>query len=100
MVLVGFIPVLSCPHLYAQGHLKGGNPFHEADEVGTQPGNFILGDFQDQFVVNLQDQTALAPGLIQPALYRQHGAFDQIGSRALKRGIDGGPLRSLTPAGP
>jgi hypothetical protein len=53
---------------------------------------FVRGDFEEQFVVDLQDHARLELALGELAVDGDHGQLDEVGGGALQRRVDGGAL--------
>ncbi len=61
------------------------NPFGVLGGLGT-------GEFEDQLVMNLQEEFYLGRVFLDVLVDIYHGYFHQVGGRALYDGIDGGSL--------
>jgi hypothetical protein len=55
--------------------------------------------FEDQFVVNLHDESGLQRGAAQPLIYIDHGSLDNVRSGPLHGCIDRSALRALAQPG-
>uniref|UniRef100_A0A0N5A085 LigA n=1 Tax=Parastrongyloides trichosuri TaxID=131310 RepID=A0A0N5A085_PARTI len=97
--LVRAVPVRGCLGLDVQGHAeiddRQGGAFHDAADDGDGAVGLGLGGLEHQFVVDLQQHPGLKPRIKQGAGHADHGAADDVGGRALDRGVDGGALAEL-----
>src|SRR5690606_25801660 len=66
------------------------------DEAGGA-GQFVLGHFQHQLVVDLQEQPGPQPLLPQAPVGLHHGQLDDVGRGALDGAVHGGALREVAP---
>ena len=51
--------------------------------------DFVFGDFEDQFVVDLQGHSGFQIAVAEGGVDADHGDFDQVGGSALQRGVYG-----------
>ena len=66
--------------------------FHLGADQGFDFGGFIGGNFEEQFVVDLQDHARFELALGELAVDGDHGQLDEVGGGALQRRVDGGAL--------
>src|SRR3984885_9573484 len=83
-------PVGAHPHFHGQRDGESVNFFHLLADQGLDRAHFSLGDFEDQFVVNLQSHPGFQITFQQCGVDADHGQFDQVGGGALQRSVDGG----------
>ena len=58
---MSLFPVDAFAEFGDEGHAQGGDAAHEVREVLAHPGEFGVGDLQDEFVVHLHDDGAVQP---------------------------------------
>ena len=66
--------------------------FHLLAHQGLHFTFFLERDFEDQFVVDLENHAGLQIALGQLTIDGNHGELDEIGGRTLQRRVDGGAL--------
>src|ERR1700691_5825715 len=75
------------------------NTFHHFFGQLGEPGNFILGAFEEQLVVNLQYHLRLEIFRRQTAIEFNHRQLDQVGGGALHGRVHGGALGKIAQVG-
>src|SRR5579863_983042 len=66
--------------------------FHVLADERAHDVNFFFGNFEDQFVVDLQGHARFEFALAERDVNANHGDLDEIGGGALQGGVDGGAL--------
>src|SRR5712664_3738408 len=89
---LGIDPILSSTNSYDERHAQIGHPFHLAFYKGTGNRPLVLGNFEDQLVVHLQDHLGAQIRLFERRMDSDHRDFDEIGGRTLEWGVGCGPL--------
>ena len=92
-------PSLPLVHLRHQRNLQLNGVLHGFPQQNRRLLRLLRRAFQQQFVVHLQDQAALQPGLPQRPVDPDHGQLDDIRRRALDGGVHGGALAELADGG-
>ena len=92
----GVAPVWSAADFDEQRHLERMRLFHLALYDSSHVGQLFGRRFEQELIVDLEQQRGLMSRLDERAIDPYHGELDQIGRRALQRGIDGGPLGEAT----
>ena len=65
---------------------------HDAAHHGQRRLDLLLGRLEDEFVMHLQEHLRREARIGERLVHADHGAADDVGGRALDRGVDGGPL--------
>ena len=94
---VGLVPVFAHACVHGQRDAEPGRAGHQFGHGRAQCVRVPFRDLEYQFVVHLHDHARPRETSRQHPINVDHGAFDDIGGRALHRGVDGGALGILAP---
>src|ERR1700690_355365 len=86
------LPVVAGLHVHGERHVQRQGTLHRLPQDRDQPGDLLAGHFEEQLVVNLQEQPrteALDP---QPAVDPDHGDLHGVCGGPLDGHVDGHPL--------
>src|SRR5271165_973670 len=85
-------PVRSHAEINLQRHFEFEGGFHLVSDELFHGVEFGFGDFEDQFVVDLEQHARLQVALAQVGVDADHGQLDEVGCGALQRSVNGGAL--------
>ena len=89
-------PARSHPDVDLERHVEGMGILHLPTDQLTDRVDLVLGRFEDQLVVALEQHPGLESLLVEAPRDAQHGQLAKIGGRALDRGVGGDALARLT----
>ena len=92
----GLAPGAPPPDSDVQGDRELGRPAHLILEEGFDGSGFPGRDLNQEFVVDLKEDAASEPLLIERTVDVDHGLFDDVGRAALDGGVEGRPLGHFT----
>ena len=92
-------PVFACAYFYQQRHRQRVDLLHLIPHQGAHAIHFIFGNFENQFVVNLQGHARLQALLAESGVDADHGNLDQIGGGALQWRVHRGALGEAAQVG-
>src|ERR1700735_2729296 len=81
--------------IHQNWNLEFVNAFHHFFGKFSEPRNFRLGTFEKKLVMDLQDHAGFQFFFGEPTIALDHGARNEIRSRALHGRIHGGALRKI-----
>lgn len=61
--------------------------------------DFVFGDFEEEFVVDLEEHAGAEAGFADFVIDADHGEFDHVGGGALDRGVHGNALGAAADGG-
>lgn len=85
-------PVLPAVSFCNQRNCQSAYPLHLLGEQGFDTLRLVFRTLDDEFIVNLHDQTGGEPFLLQPLENLDHGKLDDIGGSTLDRHVECYPL--------
>ena len=85
-------PVFADANFDQQRNPQGMNIFHFVLYKLTNGLDFVFGNFEDKFVVDLQRHARFQSARLKLAIDADHGELDQVGGGSLQRRVDGGAL--------
>ena len=73
-----------------EGDFEGDGVVHFVFDEFFDCGEFAGGDFDDEFVVDLEEDAGFGVGFFEFVVDAEHGDFDDVGGGALDGGVEGG----------
>ena len=77
--LLDLQPVESCGTVDDQGHIESERGLHFPSDQCHQRLEFVFGDLEDQFIMDLQQHRSRMTVLLQRPVDTDHGLLDQVG---------------------
>ena len=96
---MGFEPGLAGAGLDFDGDAEGEGVAHGVGDEEFGGVDFVFGDFEEEFVVDLEEHAGAEAGLVDFVIDADHGEFDHVGGGALDGGVHGDALGAAADGG-
>ena len=97
--LVGFEPGLAGAGLYFDGNAEGEGVAHGVGDEEFGGVDFVFGDFEEEFVVDLEEHAGAEAGLVDFLIDSDHCEFDHVSGGALDGCVHGDALGAAADGG-